>query len=198
MRRSRSGRPKVSSTSTRGTVPGRVAGVLTPAVSDTVDAAMPVLVVLLVVTAVWGVHVRPGEGRRRDLPALRVPRGALRDRERRRSPIPGAGGSAARPRRRLARRRSPAPCSAPATRSRPPGSSGRPSPRTGFITGMYVVLHAAARARRLPARTSAAARGSACCSRPSGSRCSPASTAARSPATCSCSPARPSTRSRSC
>src|SRR3954447_21151459 len=55
MRRSRSGLPKVSSTPIGRTVPGRVR------VSDThgdrhhFNGAMPALLVLLVVTAVWGV-----------------------------------------------------------------------------------------------------------------------------------------------
>jgi drug/metabolite transporter (DMT)-like permease len=64
---------------------------------------------------------------------------------------------------------------------------------TGFVTGMYVVLTPLIALAVFRLRIPAAAWGGV-----AGWRSSPASTAARSPATCSCLPRRRSTRSRSC
>ena len=199
MRRSRSGRPKVSSTSIPGTVaPDAGRGCVRPRKGQTPfnrPGAPPDRPGCR--DRRLGRDVRPGQGRRRPLSPVRVSRGALRDRELRPRPgrlapaaIPGAGRNGGRSvRRRVARR---------GLRLQTAGLERTSVSSTGFITGMYVVLtpllalvlfRVGRRARRGSASLLATAGLALLAGR---------SREARWPATCSCSPGPPSTRCRSC
>ena len=145
-----------------------------------------------------GRDVRAGEGRGRALPAVPVSGAALRDRER------DAGPARRRaPPRSAATERWPAIARRRAARRRLCAADRRARAHDGVL---HRVRHrhvrradAAARASRCSARGSAGGIWLGVAARDrSGSRCSPASTAARASATCSCSPVRRSTRSRSC
>ena len=141
---------------------------------------MPALLVLLCRHRRLGRDVRPGEGRGRDLSAVRVPGAAVRDRERdaRRAAAP-RGSAALGSRTGSAPACSRARCSAPATRCRRPGSSGRRVSLDRLHHRHVRRADAAARARRVPdpGRRAALARRRA--RHRAGSRCSRASTAAR-------------------